>query len=39
MGFLMSPHTLTDFELEEYSIIKMNQDLMEFFQEITFHQN
>ena len=32
MGFLMPPHPLTNFEIQ--SIIKMNQDLMVFFQEI-----
>ena len=32
MGFLMLPHPLTNFELQKYH--EMNQDLMEFFQEI-----
>ena len=31
MGFLMLPHPLTNFEIQN---IKMNQDLMVFFQEI-----
>ena len=32
MGFLMLPHHLTNFQIQ--SIMRMNQDLMEFFQEI-----
>ena len=31
-GFLVPPHPLTNFEIQKY--IKMNLDLMEFFQEI-----
>ena len=34
MGFLIPPHPLTNFELE--NIIKMSQDLMALFQEIVY---
>ena len=34
MGFLIPPHPLTNFELE--NIIKMSQDLMVLFQEIVY---
>ena len=34
IGFLMPPHHLTNFEIQ--SIIKMNQELMVFFQDLVF---
>ena len=37
MGFFIPPHTLTNFEIR--NIIKMNQDLMVFFQEIIYLEN
>ena len=37
MGFFIPPHPLTNFEIQ--NIIKMNQDLMVFFQEIIYLKN